>query len=184
MAGESSGREVGRRLSRRLQVALVGEGALVGLVGGAVVTLYRIALSGAEQLLRSLTAAATGNAPLVAAWFVALAVILVMVSKLIRWEPATSGSGIPQIDAEVVDRMDAPWHRVIPAKFAEGTLLTLAGLSMGREGPSVQLGGMSGKAVSRALRRGSRNVREDRPGARGLQRRRLNRPGVSRCPRR
>ena len=154
MAGESSGSVVGRRLSRGLQVALVGEGALVGLAGGAVVTLYRIALSGAEDALRSLTAAAAGSLPLVAAWFVALAVILVIVSKLIRWEPATSGSGIPQVDAEVVDRFDAPWHRVIPAKFAEGTLLALAGLSMGREGPSVQLGGMSGKAVSRALRRG------------------------------
>ncbi len=154
MAGESSGTEVRRRLSRRLQVALVGEGALVGLAGGLVVTLYRIALSGAEDLLRAVTAAASGSLPLVAVWFLALAVLLVIVSRLIRWEPATSGSGIPQIDAEVIDRMDAPWHRVIPAKFAEGTLVALAGLSMGREGPSVQLGGMSGKAVSRALRRG------------------------------
>ena len=154
MSGESSGREVGRRLSRRLQVALVGEGALVGLVGGAVVTLYRLALSGAEGLLRSLTSAAAGNALLIAAWFAALAAMLVIVSLLIRWEPATSGSGIPQVDAEVADRMDAPWRRVIPAKFAEGTLLALSGLSMGREGPSVQLGGMSGKAVSRALARG------------------------------
>lgn len=154
MVGESSGREVGRRLSRRLQIALVGEGALVGLAGGAVVTLYRMSLSGAEDLLRSLTAATTGNPPLVAAWFCALAAMLLVVARLIRWEPSTSGSGIPQIDAEVVDRMDAPWHRVIPAKFAEGTLLALSGLSMGREGPSVQLGGMSGKAVSRALRRG------------------------------
>ena len=76
MEGESSGREVGRRLSRRLQIALVGEGALVGLAGGAVVTLYRMALSGAEGLLRSLTAAATGNPPLVAAWSCALAAML------------------------------------------------------------------------------------------------------------
>ena len=154
MEGESSGREVGRRLSRRLQIALVGEGALVGLAGGAVVTLYRMALSGAENLLRALTSAAAGDVALTAAWVVALAAMLVVVSRLIVWEPATSGSGIPQIDAEVVDRMDAPWHRIIPAKFAEGTLLALSGLSMGREGPSVQLGGMSGKAVSRALRRG------------------------------
>ena len=90
---------------------------------------------------------------LMAAWFAVLAVLLACVSALIVWEPATSGSGIPQIGAEVVDRMDAPWRRVIPAKFAEGTMLALAGLSLGREGPSVQLGGMSGKAVSRALRR-------------------------------
>ena len=56
----SSG-EVTRRLSRRLQVSLVFEGALVGVVGGLVVTLYRAALSGAERVLRSLTGAAAGS---------------------------------------------------------------------------------------------------------------------------
>ena len=36
---------VERHFSRRFQVALVGEGALVGLLGGGVVTLYRLSLS-------------------------------------------------------------------------------------------------------------------------------------------
>lgn len=125
----------------------------MGLVAGALVTLYRLSLSGAERLLRTLTSAASGSLPLMAAWFAVLVVILVVVSRLLLWEPFTSGSGIPQVDAEVIGRIDMPWHRVIPAKFAEGTLLALAGLSLGREGPSVQLGGMSGKAVSRALGR-------------------------------
>lgn len=150
---EKSQGQVARRLSRRFQVALVGEGALVGLAAGAVVTLYRLALSGAEGLLRSITAAASGRPLAVAGWFVVLAFLLAVVGRLVRWEPATSGSGIPQVDAEVAGRYDAPWARVLPAKFAEGTLGALAGLSLGREGPSVQLGGMSGKAVSRALGR-------------------------------
>ena len=144
---------VERRLSRRFQVSLVWEGALVGLVGGGVVTLYRLALSLAERMLRGITGAAAGDALLVACWFCVLAITLLVVSALLRWEPNTSGSGIPQVDAEVLDRLDAPWVRVIPAKFAEGTLLAFSGLSLGREGPSVQLGGMSGKAVSRILHR-------------------------------
>lgn len=145
---------VGRRLSRRFQVNLVGEGALAGLLGGGVVTLYRLALSLAEKGLRSITSAFAGHAILVAAWFAILAVILVVVSKLMLWEPYTQGSGIPQIDAEVIGRIDMPWYRVIGAKFLEGTLCAFAGLSLGREGPSVQLGGMSGKAVAKALKRG------------------------------
>ena len=144
---------VKRRLSRRFQVNLVGEGALVGLLGGGVVTLYRLSLSTAEKALRTITGAAAGNALLIAGWVLFLVAILLVVARLMSWEPATAGSGIPQVDAEVMGRMDMPWHRVILAKFCEGTLLTFAGLSMGREGPSVQLGGMSGKAVSRALGR-------------------------------
>ena len=149
----TTGDPVSRRLSRRFQVSLVWEGALVGLVGGGVVTLYRLALSGAEGLLRSLTGDLAGSLFGMLGWFALLGVLYAVVTALLRWEPATSGSGIPQVDAEVLGRLDAPWARVIPAKFAEGTLLALSGLSLGREGPSVQLGGMSGKAVSRALGR-------------------------------
>ncbi len=144
---------VSRHLSRRFQVNLVGEGALVGLAAGAVITLYRLSLSGAEKTLRTITSYIYGKPLLMAAWFAFLAVILVVVSKLICWEPATSGSGIPQVDAEVAGRLDMPWHRVLLAKFCEGSLCALAGLSLGREGPSVQLGGMSAKAVSKALGR-------------------------------
>ena len=88
-----------------------------------------------------------------ALWFLVLVGLLLLVGTLMRWEPTTTGSGIPQVDAEVIGRMNAPWHKVIFAKFAEGTAVAFAGLSMGREGPSVQLGGMSGKAVSRLLGR-------------------------------
>lgn len=144
---------VSRRLSRRFQVSLVWEGALVGVVGGGIVTLYRLALSHAERLLRAVTGDAAGSVPAMLGWFVLLSILLAVVWALMRWEPATSGSGIPQVDAEVLGRYDAPWARVIPAKFAEGTLLALSGLSLGREGPSVQLGGMSGKGVSRLLGR-------------------------------
>lgn len=145
---------VERHLSRRFQVNLVGEGALVGLVGGGVVSLYRFALSSAERLLRDITGAALGHPLAMAAWFAGLALICLVVCRLMLWEPYTQGSGIPQIDAEVAGRIDMPWYRVLGAKFVEGTLCAFAGLSLGREGPSVQLGGMSGKAVSKLLRRG------------------------------
>ena len=144
---------VSRRFSRRFQVDLIIEGALVGLVGGGVVTLYRLSLSNAEGLLRQITGSIAGNVPYMCLWFGVLALLLLLVGTLMKWEPTTTGSGIPQVDAEVIGRMDAPWHRVIIAKFIEGTAVAFAGLSMGREGPSVQLGGMSGKAVSRLIGR-------------------------------
>ena len=142
-----------RRFSRRFQIDLVIEGALVGIFGGGVVTLYRLSLSGAEKLLRQVTGSIAGNVPFMCLWFLFLAALLFLVGSLMKWEPTTTGSGIPQVDAEVIGHMDAPWHRVLVAKFIEGSAVALAGLSMGREGPSVQLGGMSGKAVSRLIGR-------------------------------
>jgi len=148
------GNIVSRRFSRRFQINLVIEGALVGVLGGGIVALYRLALRCAEEGLRSVTSLASGSPLGMALWFAILAVVLMVVSRLLLWEPYTQGSGIPQVDAEVMGRIDMPWHRVIAAKFAEGALCAFGGLSLGREGPAVQLGGMSGKAVSKMLRNG------------------------------
>lgn len=143
-----------RHLSRRFQVSLVFEGALVGLLTGGVITLYRIALSWGERTLRGLLAYIQGNYLGILGLVALLVFAMLAVGALMMWEPNTVGSGIPQVDAEVAGRLDMPWQRVLAAKFAEGTLLSLSGLSLGREGPSVQLGGVSGKAVSRLMHKG------------------------------
>lgn len=158
MAADKTGRGViagkaliERHFSRRLQVDMVGDGVLVGLFAGIIITLYRICLSTAERLLRGLIPHMAGHAAMVAGWLVVLAVMAVVIARLMQFEPDTRGSGIPQIDAEVMGRLDMAWLRVMLVKFCEGVLCTLAGLSLGREGPSVQLGGMAGKGVSRLL---------------------------------
>lgn len=138
-------------LSRRHRVRLVGEGALVGICVGVLIAAYRFVLSHAEGLLRHVTGL-MGVSPLgIAAWFAVLALLCLAVGRLMLWEPYTQGSGIPQVDAEVAARIDMPWRRVLPIKFVEGGLCALAGLSLGREGPSVLLGAMGGKGVSKLL---------------------------------
>lgn len=138
-------------LSRRHRIRLVIEGALVGVVVGIVISAYRFMLSHAEGLMRTVTTWLRGGGALFLLWFLVLLVLCFIVSLLMLREPYTQGSGIPQIDSEVEGRIDMPWWRVIPIKFAEGVLCAFAGLSLGREGPSVQLGGMAAKGVSRAL---------------------------------
>ena len=85
----------------------------------------------------------------IALWFLVLALIVGIVGFLIRKVPLSSGSGIPQVEAEVAGAIESPWARVLPAKFVEGVLCSFAGLSLGREGPSVQIGGMAAKFVSK-----------------------------------
>lgn len=143
-----------RQFSRRFQVSLVVEGALVGLAGGGVVAAYRALLGGSERLMRSVTGRLAGmGVPGVLGWVAVVACLAVVVSLIIRLEPDSRGSGIPKTDAEVAGVCDMCWWRVILTKFTSGVLVATAGLSLGREGPSVQLGGMAGKAVSKGLRR-------------------------------
>ena len=146
------------RLTRTARLELTAQGALVGLAAGALIAAYRFCLSHAEQALRLITPWLAERG-LYIVWFAVLALIMVVVGTLMLREPDTQGSGIPQLSAEVADRIDMSWQRVLPIKFVEGVLLALSGLSLGREGPSVLLGAMSAKAVSRGLKQNRQRER-------------------------
>ncbi|MEY8436496.1 ClC family H(+)/Cl(-) exchange transporter [Atopobiaceae bacterium 24-176] len=141
---------VALRLSRRLQVHMVVGGAAVGAGAGLVVGLFRLALNGADSLMRCATAMAAGNLAAMACWAAAVAVVWAAVCALVHWAPLSAGSGIPQIEANALGRLPVPWARTMLSKFFEGVLCALGGVSVGREGPSVMLGGLCGTAVAKA----------------------------------
>ena len=80
--------------------------------------LYRIALTYAGQWLGEILAFVRGYPLRIAGWFLILAVFAVIVGKLVKWEPMISGSGIPQVEGEVLGKLSQNWKRVLPAKFA------------------------------------------------------------------
>ena len=142
--------------ARRIPVMLITEGLCVGLIGGFIVLLYRVALTFAGNWLIKILSYIKGNPFRCAVWFLILMALAWIVGRLVKWEPMISGSGIPQVKGEVSGRLSQNWKRVLPAKFAGGFLCMLGGLSLGREGPSIQLGAMAGQGISRALGRGKR----------------------------
>ena len=142
--------------ARRIPVMLITEGLCVGLIGGFIVLLYRVALTFAGNWLIKILSYIKGNPFRCAVWFLILMALAWIVGRLVKWEPMISGSGIPQVEGEVSGRPSQNWKRVLPAKFAGGFLCMLGGLSLGREGPSIQLGAMAGQGISRALGRGKR----------------------------
>jgi CIC family chloride channel protein len=65
-----------------------------------------------------------------------------------RYAPETAGSGIPDLKDVVMGEKELRWKRVLPVKFLAGVLGIGGGLTLGREGPTVQMGGASGLMVS------------------------------------
>ncbi len=142
-----------REDSDKIEVHLVGEGLLVGLAGGIVVVAYRFCLEHAEELTQTIVNGARGNALYMALWFLVLAILAILVARIITWEPFAASSGVPQLEAEHLGKVDVTWWRVLIGKFVSGVMCTFGGLAMGRCSPSVQLGAMAGKGVSKALGR-------------------------------
>ena len=147
------------RRAERFHIVLIGEGLMVGGIAGFVVILYRMALEFAGDALNHILQHARQNLLWAACWFSALLILAWAVGKLLAFEPMISGSGIPQLEGEMAGKLDPVWWKVIGAKFLGGFLCLLGGLALGREGPSIQLGAMAGKGVSKGLDRGKTEER-------------------------
>ena len=121
---------------------------MVGLVAGLVASAFRKALQACELgrigwiedlprwegLLAAVALGAVGGG--LGLWLVR------------AFAPETAGSGIPDLKSVVMGEKELRWKRVLPVKFLAGVSSIGAGLTLGREGPTVQMGGATGLMVS------------------------------------
>lgn len=136
-----------------VEVAMKGkivlQAALVGLVSGLLVILFRLCI---EYMLGSITGFAAGMDLSRRMLFLpCVAAVGGLVSGLLvcRFAPETKGSGIPYVKMALARMGNVTRIRSIFVKFFAGVAGIGAGLSLGREGPSVQLGAGAGALVSR-----------------------------------
>jgi len=136
------------------RLKLFGEGIFIGFIVGFIIVSFRYLLEQAE-LLRSVIYhyLQTGNWALTILWFLALFGIAYLLNWIVKIEPMSSGSGIPQVKGIILGFMKMNWLKVLLTKFIGGVLAIGAGLSLGREGPSIQLGATVGQGISRGLGR-------------------------------
>lgn len=128
------------------------QGVMVGIFAGLMVCLYRFLLAGSESVLRDYLSIINGNIVYIILFFAALAIMGLLIDWLTKWEVDSAGSGIPQVYAEVKGHMEANWAKVLFSKIVAGVLTALGGLSLGPEGPSVQIGGMAGKGIAKLFK--------------------------------
>lgn len=138
---------------RSFRYYLILEGVVTGVFAGLLIVFFRILLEKADVIRDSILEFGRSNTWFAPLWIVILLVIALVVAALLRWEPYISGSGIPQVEGEMIGKIDQKWWRVIVAKCTGGLLAIGSGLSLGREGPSIQLGAMVGKGLSRLTNR-------------------------------
>lgn len=135
---------------------LLPRAALVGLGSGLTAALFRQILVGADGL-RNVLLTWSHQFSFVGWIFPVLfstagAVLSVWLVR--HFAPETSGSGIPHLKAVLHRFRELIWFRVLPTKFIAGMVALGSGLALGREGPTVQMGGAVGDAISKWLKVG------------------------------
>lgn len=125
---------------------------VVGLLTGLIAVLFRALLDFAENWrdnLFDLGHQFWWGLPVAIAFGAIFAGIGVALVPL--FAPEASGSGIPHLKSVLHRLRPLRWKRVLPVKFAGGFLAIGAGLTLGREGPTVQMGGAIGQLVSEKM---------------------------------
>lgn len=134
---------------------------IVGILTGLAVTAYRWILEEIEGVRRNFTGiSALKEIPqeIIIVVFICFILVGLIVDYLYKKYPTTSGSGIPQVKALILGKLNYKnWWQEFIAKFVGGFLGIGAGLSLGREGPSVQLGSYLGFGISKILKQDTVN---------------------------
>jgi CIC family chloride channel protein len=140
-------------LSRHLRRRLLPRALLVGLIAGGIAVAFRASLAFLESARTDWLSGAAMSTPLRFAASACLATLCATLSIWLvrRFSPAAAGSGIPQLKAVLLHMRAMNWLSLLLVKFSGGLLAIGGGLALGREGPTVQMGGAAGKMVGRLL---------------------------------
>ena len=128
--------------------------ALVGFFAGGMAVIFRALLAGADTLRNQLIQWA--HATPIFGWLFPVLFsatgALIAGALVFRYAPEAGGSGIPHLKAVLHRLRGLDWGRVLIVKMSSGVLAIGSGLALGREGPTVQMGGAVGDGIARRLK--------------------------------
>ena len=144
-------RDINSLKSRRNNVVLIFLCFVVGIFSGIIVGSYTLILK-KMTIVREFFTTNLGFPKIIIGITVFILLGLAIQFMLSKY-PLISGSGIPQVSGLLTKKVKFKWLGELITKFVGGILAIGAGMSMGREGPSVHLGALVGSGIKKLTRR-------------------------------
>lgn len=135
----------------KLTFRMLIDAIIMGIFAGLFSVLYRFIISKMGVYRHSLYSDLSFKYVFILL-ILALAISFI-IYKLLKWAPLSGGSGIPQIRGEILGKFNMKAGPTIASKIIGGSLGNLMGFSLGREGPSIQMGGAVAKIIGKILKR-------------------------------
>ncbi len=136
----------------RLQIFF--RSVLTGLVSGLMVSLFRLGVENSLDFTNFVYHFLPQNPEYILPWVALALSAALLIGYLVRWEPMAGGGGLTQVKAYVVYAVKFRKWSVLLVRYVAGILAAFFGISLGREGPSIQIGAVGGMMVSDWLAKG------------------------------
>lgn len=126
---------------------LVTVGFIVGLVAGIIISLFRIVTDYGYKFALNITGE-NRTFLVILGWFILASAAAWCVGRLIR-NPAIRSGGSEWLMKAINSPQPHAWRKILIPKFIGTSLVMAFGISVGREGPSIQMGAASALGLSR-----------------------------------
>ncbi|MEG1608302.1 MAG: ClC family H(+)/Cl(-) exchange transporter [Clostridia bacterium] len=136
---------------KNIVLPVVCYGGLTGVVVGFIVSIFNLGANYLTGLSVNIYGWFNLHPAFIPLLFVGLAALSFLMYLLHKFTPQVRGSGIPQTEGVIRGIVTFKWLRVLISTFVGSYLSFFAGLSLGSEGPSVQIGATTANGVSRML---------------------------------
>jgi len=137
------------RWENRALLAL--EGALIGVFSASVICSFRFLYDHLSPFILQWLAQWKDRWWIAPLWLLILVLAARFLGYLVQHIPLISGSGIPQTELVICNRLHIPrkeWLRVLAGKFTACLTAILCGLSLGRAAPCIQMGAAAAAVLS------------------------------------
>jgi H+/Cl- antiporter ClcA len=131
--------------------SIAAKGLMTGVLAGLLVVVYRLGIEYGADTAVKIFDAMKRQPSYIFPWVVIAVAAGCFIAWLIQLEPMASGSGIPQVEGLVLYGLRIKWYSVLAVRFIGGLAASFFGLSLGREGPSIQIGAAGSQAVAEHL---------------------------------
>lgn len=127
---------------------------IVGLFTGVIGSLFQMAIAAVDKGLALFYQFILSHQwpTLFISMFVSCVMVVIAAYLVMYFSPEASGSGVQEIEGALLDKRKIDWRHLLPVKFVAGVLAISAKMVMGREGPTIQMGGNIGEMVGESCR--------------------------------
>ncbi len=137
----------------KMKWSVVFKGILSGLVAGFLVVFYRIGIEFGTESAIKIYSFLKIHPIAIFLWIGVIVLVGLLISSLIKIEPMASGSGIPQVEGIVLYGLKIKWYTILFVRYIAGIGASFFGVSLGREGPSIQIGAAGSQALVKKIAR-------------------------------